>query len=637
MIAYILSLPRNIKRVISVIIDFCFIIVSYFLSMGIRLNFHEEIYKVYNWYVVLLVSVLSLIIFVRLGLYRAVLRFITIKFTRVAIIGTALSTGALLLTTFALQFSLPRTVLFLYFVFLSIFVICTRFLWRALLTYDRHDKIKVIIYGAGNSGRQLLTALNQASNYLVVGFVDDNKILHRTVMHGITVYSPKSLDKLIETRNVKKILLAMPSASQSQRKTIISRISKYKCEILTVPGMEDIVSGKTHLTSLNQISISDLLGRDIVKPIENLLNQDIRNKNVMVTGAGGSIGSELCRQIIKQQPKKLILFELNEFSLYQIHQELLKNQFVQEGKIELIPLLGSVQRKHRLDTIMRSFRVDTVYHAAAYKHVPLVEYNVVEGIRNNIFGTLYCAQAAIDAGVSTFVLISTDKAVRPTNIMGTTKRMAELILQALAKKQNNTRFCMVRFGNVLGSSGSVVPLFSKQIRDGGPITLTHKKITRFFMTIPEAASLVIQAGAMGQGGDVFVLDMGEPVKIYDLATKMIHLSGLTVKNEKNPDGDIEIKITGLRPGEKLYEELLIGENVHGTVHPRIMTATEIMLSWDKLSDVLSQLDKLCNEYNIEDIRDLLIQSSTGFNPVTEVCDAVYAVMETDKIIVKQEQ
>lgn len=637
MMAYILSLPRNIKRVISVIIDLCFIIVSYFLSMGIRLNFHEEIYKVYNWYVVLLVSVLSLIIFVRLGLYRAVLRFITIKFTQVAIIGTALSTGALLLTTFALQFSLPRTVLFLYFVFLSIFVIYTRFLWRALLTYDRHDKTKVIIYGAGNSGRQLLTALNQASNYLVVGFVDDNKSLHRTVMHGITVYSPKSLDKLIETRNVKKILLAMPSASQSQRKTIISRISKYKCEILTVPGMEDIVSGKAHLTSLNQISISDLLGRDIVKPIENLLNQDIRNKNVMVTGAGGSIGSELCRQIIKQQPKNLILFELNEFSLYQIHQELLKNQFVQEGKIELIPLLGSVQRKHRLDTIMNSFRVDTVYHAAAYKHVPLVEYNVVEGIRNNIFGTLYCAQAAIDAGVSTFVLISTDKAVRPTNIMGTTKRMAELILQALAKKQNNTRFCMVRFGNVLGSSGSVVPLFSKQIRDGGPITLTHKKITRFFMTIPEAASLVIQAGAMGQGGDVFVLDMGEPVKIYDLATKMIHLSGLTVKNEKNPDGDIEIKITGLRPGEKLYEELLIGENVHGTVHPRIMTATEIMLSWDKLSDVLSQLDKLCNEYNIEDIRDLLIQSSTGFNPVTEVCDAVYAVMETDKIIVKQEQ
>ena len=282
-----------------------------------------------------------------------------------------------------------------------------------------------------------------------------------------------------------------------------------------------------------------------------------------------------------------------------------------------------MQRKHRLDIIMRSFQVETVYHAAAYKHVPLVEYNVVEGIRNNIFGTLSCAQAAIEAKVSTFVLISTDKAVRPTNIMGTTKRMAELVLQALASKQNTTRFCMVRFGNVLGSSGSVVPLFNKQIREGGPITLTHRKIPRCFMTIPEAASLVIQAGAMGKGGDVFVLDMGDPVKIYDLAVKMVHLSGLTVRNEKNPDGDIEIKVTGLRPGEKLYEELLIGENVHGTTHPRIMTATEIMIEWDKLSEILDQLDKLCAEYKIDEIRELLMRSSTGFNPTTEICDLVY--------------
>ncbi|KGQ24817.1 nucleoside-diphosphate sugar epimerase [Gallibacterium anatis CCM5995] len=623
MLNTILSLPRSIKRVISIIIDILFIVGSYFLALGIRLNFHEEVIKTDNWYIVLCASVISILAFIRLGLYRAVLRFITIKFTQVAIVGTALSTAALLLVTFALQFSLPRTVLFLYFVFLSIFVICTRFLWRAMLSYDRHDKTRVIIYGAGSSGRQLLTALNQASNYLVVGFVDDNKNLHRTVMHGITVYNPKSLDKLIESRNVKKILLAMPSASQTQRKKIINRISKYKCEILTVPGMEDIVSGKAHLTSLNQISISDLLGRDIVKPIDALLNQDIKNKVVMVTGAGGSIGSELCRQIVKQQPKKLVLFELSEFSLYQIHQELLQNENVRTDKIELVPLLGSVQRKHRLDIIMRSFQVETVYHAAAYKHVPLVEYNVVEGIRNNIFGTLSCAQAAIEAKVSTFVLISTDKAVRPTNIMGTTKRMAELVLQALASKQNTTRFCMVRFGNVLGSSGSVVPLFNKQIREGGPITLTHRKITRFFMTIPEAASLVIQAGAMGKGGDVFVLDMGEPVKIYDLAVKMVNLSGLTVRNEKNPDGDIEIKVTGLRPGEKLYEELLIGENVHGTTHPRIMTATEIMIEWDKLSVILEQLDKLCAEYKIDEIRELLMRSSTGFNPTTEICDLVY--------------
>nr|WP_281258766.1 UDP-N-acetylglucosamine 4,6-dehydratase family protein [Avibacterium endocarditidis] len=304
-----------------------------------------------------------------------------------------------------------------------------------------------------------------------------------------------------------------------------------------------------------------------------------------------------------------------------MHQELLRNADFQH--VELIPLLGSVQRKHRLDIIMRSFKVDTVYHAAAYKHVPLVEYNVVEGIRNNIFGTLYCAQAAIEAGVSTFVLISTDKAVRPTNIMGTTKRMAELILQALAKTQNTTRFCMVRFGNVLGSSGSVVPLFNKQIQEGGPITLTHQKITRFFMTIPEAASLVIQAGAMGKGGDVFVLDMGKPVKIYDLAVRMIHLSGLTLRNEKNPNGDIEISITGLRPGEKLYEELLIGDNVQGTQHPRIMTAIETMLDWNDLNNILQRLDILCSEYKIDEIRDLLISSSTAFSPATENCDMVY--------------
>ncbi|URL02691.1 polysaccharide biosynthesis protein [Avibacterium sp. 20-126] len=621
MLNYILSLPRSIKRLISIIIDIVLIAFSYFLALGVRLELIQELKLAENWYIILLVGSISVLFFIKLGLYRAVIRFVTIKFTQVAIIGSLISTAILFIVTFLLNFGLPRTVPFLYFIFISIFITYTRFLWRTLLGYNREAKTKVLIYGAGSSGRQLLTALNQSSHYSVIGFIDDNKALYKTILHGITVYSPKSLGKLIENRNIKKILLAMPSATQSQRKAIINRISKYKCEVLTIPGMEDIVSGKAHLTSLNQVSISDLLGRDAVTPIESLLEQDIENKVVMVTGAGGSIGSELCRQIIKQSPKKLILFELNEFSLYQIHQELLKHPDFQH--VKLIPLLGSVQRKHRLDIIMRSFKVDTVYHAAAYKHVPLVEYNVVEGIRNNIFGTLYCAQAAIEAGVSTFVLISTDKAVRPTNIMGTTKRMAELILQALAKTQNTTRFCMVRFGNVLGSSGSVVPLFNKQIQEGGPITLTHQKITRFFMTIPEAASLVIQAGAMGKGGDVFVLDMGEPVKIYDLAVRMVHLSGLTLRNEKNPNGDIEISITGLRPGEKLYEELLIGDNVQGTQHPRIMTAIETMLDWNDLNNILQRLDILCSEYKIDEIRDLLVSSSTAFSPTTENCDMVY--------------
>ncbi|SUB23868.1 nucleoside-diphosphate sugar epimerase/dehydratase [Avibacterium avium] len=628
MLDYILSWPRSIKRFISITIDILLIIFSYFLALGVRLELGEELKLTENWYIILLVGFISILFFIRLGLYRAVIRFVTIKFTQVAIIGSLISTAILFIVAFLFHFSLPRTVPFLYFIFISIFITYTRFVWRTLLghNHNREAKTKVLIYGAGSSGRQLLTALNQGSHYSVIGFIDDNKALHKTILHGVTVHSSKSLGKLIEKRNIKKILLAMPSATQSQRKAIINRISKYKCEVLTIPGMEDIVSGKAHLTSLHQVSISDLLGRDTVDPVEDLLEQDIENKVVMVTGAGGSIGSELCRQIIKQSPKKLILFELNEFSLYQIHQELLKNVDFQH--VELIPLLGSVQRRYRLDIIMRSFKVDTVYHAAAYKHVPLVEYNVVEGIRNNIFGTLYCAQAAIEAGVSTFVLISTDKAVRPTNIMGTTKRMAELILQALAKTQNTTRFCMVRFGNVLGSSGSVVPLFNKQIQEGGPITLTHQKITRFFMTIPEAASLVIQAGAMGKGGDVFVLDMGEPVKIYDLAVRMIHLSGLTLRNEKNPNGDIEISITGLRPGEKLYEELLIGENVQGTQHPRIMTANEIMLDWDDLNNILQRLDILCSEYKIDEIRSLLVECSTGFQPNTEISDLVYTKVAT---------
>jgi len=366
-----------------------------------------------------------------------------------------------------------------------------------------------------------------------------------------------------------------------------------------------------------------LLGRDAVAPIPELINANISGKRVMVTGAGGSIGSELCRQIIRCKPAKLVLFELSEYGLYAIDKEL-QEISQQEGlQVEIEPLLGSVQRQHRLQAVMSTFQIQTVYHAAAYKHVPLVEYNVVEGVRNNVFGTLYCAQAAIRAKVETFVLISTDKAVRPTNTMGTTKRLAELVLQSLAAEQSQTRFCMVRFGNVLGSSGSVVPLFRKQIRDGGPLTLTHPDIIRYFMTIPEASQLVIQAGAMGLGGDVFVLDMGEPVKIIDLAHRMIRLSGLKLKSDKFPAGDIEVKITGLRPGEKLFEELLIGEQVEGTAHPRIMKASELMIPWAQLRSFLAALDDACFRFDHEQIRHLLLSMPTGFNPTDEICDLVW--------------
>lgn len=376
--------------------------------------------------------------------------------------------------------------------------------------------------------------------------------------------------------------------------------------------------------ALKKISVVDLLGRDPVAPDDKLMGADITGKVVIVTGAGGSIGSELCRQIIRYRPAKLLLFELSEFSLYSIDKELFEFQTASNTHIEVIPLLGSIQHRKRLFTIMKAYGVQTVYHAAAYKHVPMVEFNTIEGVRNNVYGTLFCAQAAIDADVETFVLISTDKAVRPTNTMGASKRMAELCLQALAAEPGQkTRFCMVRFGNVLGSSGSVVPVFEKQIAAGGPVTLTHEDITRYFMTIPEAAQLVIQAGAMGKGGDVFVLDMGESVKIIDLARQMIRLSGLEVKDENHPDGDIEIKVTGLRPGEKLYEELLIGDDVQKTTHPRIMTASEVMLPWSELSDILERMDSACKEMNQMALRQLLLEAPTGFTPKDDICDLVW--------------
>ena len=388
--------------------------------------------------------------------------------------------------------------------------------------------------------------------------------------------------------------------------------------------MKDLVDGKISASSLKKVSVVDLLGRDPVAPRPELMAADISGKVVMVTGAGGSIGSELCRQIIRNQPAKLILFELSEFSLYSIDKELRDFQTASDMDIEVLPILGSVQHRKRLFTIMQAFGVQTVYHAAAYKHVPMVEFNTIEGVRNNIYGTMFCAQAAIDARVETFVLISTDKAVRPTNTMGASKRMAELVLQALAAEPGqSTRFCMVRFGNVLGSSGSVVPVFEQQIAIGGPVTLTHADITRYFMTIPEAAQLVIQAGAMGKGGDVFVLDMGDSVKIIDLAKQMIRLSGLEVKDAAHPEGDIEIQVTGLRPGEKLYEELLIGDEVQKTTHPRIMTASEVMLPWNVLSDIITRMDEACRESDQLTLRRLLLEAPTGFAPKDDICDLVW--------------
>ncbi|EPE0482895.1 polysaccharide biosynthesis protein, partial [Shigella sonnei] len=568
-------------------------------------------------------TIFTVFIFIRIGLYRAVLRYVSAKIMLLIPVGILASTLSLVVISYSLSIMLPRTVVGIYFLVLLLLTSGSRLLFRMILNYGVKGSAPVLIYGAGESGRQLLPALMQAKEYFPVAFVDDNPRLHKAVIHGVTVYPSDKLSYLVDRYGIKKILLAMPSVSKSQRQKVITRLEHLPCEVLSIPGMVDLVEGRAQISNLKKVSIDDLLGRDPVAPDAKLMAENITGKAVMVTGAGGSIGSELCRQIVRYKPAKLVLFELSEYALYAIEKELSALCDKEVLNVPVIPLLGSVQRQNRLQMVMKSFGIQTVYHAAAYKHVPLVEHNVVEGVRNNVFGTLYCAESAIESGVETFVLISTDKAVRPTNTMGTTKRLAELVLQALSARQSQTRFCMVRFGNVLGSSGSVVPLFEKQIAQGGPVTLTHRDIIRYFMTIPEASQLVIQAGAMGHGGDVFVLDMGDPVKIYDLAKRMIRLSGLSVRDDKNPDGDIAIEVTGLRPGEKLYEELLIGDSVQGTSHPRIMTANEVMLPWQDLSLLLKELDQACHDFDHERIRSLLLQAPAAFNPTDDICDLVW--------------
>ncbi|HDZ3736827.1 TPA: polysaccharide biosynthesis protein [Vibrio vulnificus] len=627
-LAYIWSLPRVHKRLISLAIDTLLITFSFFMAIWVR---HGEVavsVSAETWLTLAGTVVVTLIAFTRLGLYRAVLRYLTFHALTVVVLGALIS--ALSITTFAYFFNaeVPRTVPVIYMTFLALLCGGARMMVRSLIVQaSRKGCERVLIYGAGSTGRQLAIALRNAETYQVKGFIDNDPSLENTIIQGLTVHSSQQISRLVEKQEIEKILLAMPRATRSERKAIIDGLLHLPVEVLTVPDFKDIVNGNATVDELKDVAIEDLLGRDPVEPNPELMKANIHGKVVMVTGAGGSIGSELCRQIVRQKPKTLILFELSEYGLYEIDKELSGMVEAMQLEVEIIPLLGSVQRINRLSATMRAFGVQTVYHAAAYKHVPLVEYNVVEGVRNNVFGTYYSAKAAIEAGVESFVLISTDKAVRPTNVMGTSKRMAELALQALAAKENDkvngTRFCMVRFGNVLGSSGSVIPLFKRQIEEGQAITVTHPDIIRYFMTIPEAAQLVIQAGAMGKGGDVFVLDMGEPVKIVDLAKNLIQLSGLEVKSSDNPNGDIEIKFTGLRPGEKLYEELLIGDNVEGTDHERIMTANEQFLPLEEFNQILDNLDKACHEFDHETIRQILLETPTGFNPTDGIGDLVW--------------
>ena len=566
----------------------------------------------------------TLFVFARVGLYRAILRYLSVHALLTIVISCFSSALMLIIFGYFYDVFIPRSVPIIYATYLILLCGGARLFVRIIVSqHGCKEKTRVIIYGAGDSGRQLVNLLRHGNEYHPVAFIDDEKRLFKTVVNGLTVFNRNSLHSLIAKKRAAIVLLAMPSATRSQRKQIINSLVDLPVEIKSIPKFSDLLSGAATIDQLRDVPIEDLLGRDPVPAKPQLLEANIQNKIVMVTGAGGSIGSELCRQIIQQKPSSLILFELSEFALYKIEKELSELVAEQGLNIKIIPLLGSVQRLNRLKTVLKSFKVQTLYHAAAYKHVPLVEYNVVEGVRNNVFGTYYTALAAIDAEVESFVLISTDKAVRPTNVMGTTKRMAELVLQSLAAENNNTRFCMVRFGNVLGSSGSVIPLFKRQIAEGDYVTVTHPDIIRYFMTIPEAAQLVIQAGALGKGGDVFVLDMGEPVKIVDLASNLIKLSGLEVKSESNPYGDIEIRYTGLRPGEKLFEELLIGDNVGKTEHERIMCAHESFLPYSQYKVILEELDKACHDFDHQKIRDILLTVPAGFNPTDGIGDLVW--------------
>ncbi|MCG8613190.1 MAG: polysaccharide biosynthesis protein [Pseudomonadales bacterium] len=624
MLKRLLKLPRYQKRFVSILADILFLPFALWSAFSLRL---EEFYipSDHNIYIVGAITVFStVLVFTRLGLYRAVIRFMSNHAMIAVISGVTLSALVLVFISFIFAAPVPLSVPIIYCCLAMIFVGGTRMLMRSVFhKNDVKSKTKVVIYGAGKSGLQLSSVLFHGNELEPIAFVDDDRRKQGSILNGINVYSPEELPQVLSKYSVTNILLALGQAPRSQRSLIIRFLETYPVKVQTIPDINEIVKGKARIEEIREVEIEDLLGRDSVAPDTKLLAECISGKSVMVTGAGGSIGSELCRQIVKLKPSKLILFESSEYALYQIEQELSCYADKTGDTLALHAILGSVQKQDRIEAVMNSFKVDTVYHAAAYKHVPLVEQNIIEGTRNNVFGTWYCAEAAINAKVETFVLISSDKAVRPTNVMGASKRLSELILQGLAQRQRGTRFCMVRFGNVLGSSGSVVPLFRKQIREGGPVTVTHENITRYFMTVQEAAELVLQAGSMGEGGDVFVLDMGKSVRIAELAKKLIHLMGMEVKDEANPAGDIEIKYSGLRPGEKLYEELLIGDNVSSTNHPGIRKAIEHCLPWEEVAKSLQRLDHACQSFDCQAVLNEMLKAPLGYAPSSEVNDLVW--------------
>jgi UDP-N-acetylglucosamine 4,6-dehydratase len=612
---------RRVKRSVTLLFDFIVITFALWVAFSLRLGefYWPEGSVVWLFFVA---PFIATPIFIKLGLYRAIIRYI--GFHSLWVVVKAVSLYSLLIALFVLLAGIevvPRSVHIINWLVALLMIGGSRMVVRWWLAGAVHANANanairnVVIYGAGSSGMQVLDQLSIKNGMKVIGFIDDEPSLHRRQIRDTRVHPFSHLSRLIERHAVKDVLLAMPSVSRSRRNQIIALLEPYPVKVKTLPTLAEIAEGEVTVDDIRDVEIEDLLGRDQVLPNESLMAKNIYNKVVMVTGAGGSIGAELCRQVLKQKPKELVLFEHSEFALYAIERDLKKH--LSSGEVAIKPVLGSVTDKNRISLACQSAKVETVYHAAAYKHVPLVEQNPREAIKNNIFGTLYTAEAALDAGVKDFILISTDKAVRPTNTMGASKRMAELVLQALSDQHKGgspTQFAMVRFGNVLGSSGSVIPLFKQQIKQGGPLTVTDPKIIRYFMTIPEAAQLVIQAGAMAKGGDVFVLDMGDPIKILELAKRMIHLSGLEVKDDDTPHGDIAITFTGLRSGEKLYEELLIGDDVMNTEHEKIMRANESMIPWSDLSVLIDRLEQAIIDNNDIEIRAVLSESVAGYKP-----------------------
>jgi FlaA1/EpsC-like NDP-sugar epimerase len=669
-----LALPRSVKRGMVLALDAALCVLSVWLAFYLRSGVWVSLVGPAIVAVVASV-VLALPVFITSGLYRAIFRYSGLP-AMVAVARAMVLYGiafAAIFTFWGVE-GVPRTVGLIQPMLLLLLVGASRAAARVWLGGLYHQQLRkaalpqALIYGAGSAGRQLASAMANSPEIRVVGFLDDDDRLHGHVLNGLLIHNPGDLVEILSVSPITDVLLALPSVSRLRRNDILNTLKPHKVAVRTLPGLSDLATGKVSLSDVRELDIDDLLGREPVKPNGLLLNLNTHHKTVLVTGAGGSIGSELCRQILKTNPKQLLLVEMSEFALYQIHQELqallagerpsvaepvegasglvdstLEAADSSQSEIEIVPLLASVCDEVRMHEIMDTWKPHTVYHAAAYKHVPLVEHNPAEGVRNNVWGTRVCAEAAMRHSVRNFVLVSTDKAVRPTNIMGATKRLAEMVLQALAEVNAavaaqggraptaKTTFSMVRFGNVLGSSGSVVPLFREQIKNGGPITLTHADITRYFMTIPEAAQLVIQAGAMGQGGDVFVLDMGQPVKIIDLARRMVELSGMTVRDELHPDGDIELTVTGLRPGEKLYEELLIGDNPKPTQHPRIMKAHEQFLSWTDLEQKLNALSIAMSVNDVPVIRGMLQELVSGYQPSGEVVDWVHMALEREAL------